>query len=240
MLQYPLEMPGGHLILRYDSQALLLDTGSPVSLGRRSSYRFLDREIPVLQRYQGMSMEQWSERIGINIDALLGCDVLGRYAVAIDPAAGHVVFDGDAASPGSAVAPLWTVAGMPVVEVGLAGKKLRALFHTGATLSCLPELATRTHRCVGVARDCYPGLGEFTTELRQVPLMIGDQPVTLECGVLPSAVEQALRPVELHGIVGADLLRAFNVGWGPGFSELRLVARRLTAPVGLARFEVIH
>jgi len=240
VLQYPLEMPGGHLILRHDAQVLLLDTGSPVSLGRRSTYRFLDREIPVLQRYQGMSMEQWSERIGVNIDVLLGCDVLGRYAVAIDPAAGHVVFDGDPASPGSAVAPLWTVAGMPVVEVGLAGKKLRALFHTGATLSCLRELDTRTHRCVGVARDCYPGLGEFTTELRQVPLMIGDQPVRLECGVLPSAVEQALRPVEVHGIVGTDLLGAFNVGWGPGFSELRLVARRLTAPLRLARFEVIH
>ena len=239
MLRCPLEMPGGHLILRHDDHTLLLATGSPVSMGRRPTYRFLDREIPVLLRYQGMTMEQWSESIGVNIDVLLGCDVLGRHAVTIDPEASHVVFDEDTARPCAHIAPLWTVAGMPVVEIGLAGRKLRALLHTGATLSCLREVDIRAQRCVGVARDCYPGLGEFTTELRQVTLMFGDQQVSLECGLLPPAIEQALRPVDVHGIVGTDLLRAFGVGWGPGFSELRLVALPVSAPVHLARFEVI-
>lgn len=240
MLRCPLEMPGGHPIIRHDDHTLLLDTGSPVSMGRRPTYRFLDREIPVLRRYQGMTMEQWSESVGVNVDALLGCDVLGRYAVAIDPAAGHVVFDEDPPRPCSGVAPLGTVAGMPVVEVGLAVRKLRLLFHTGATLSCLREVDIRALRCVGVARDYYPGQGEFTTELRQVTLMFGDQQVSLECGLLPSAIEHALRPVDVHGIVGTDLLRAFAVGWGSGFSELRLAALPFTAPVRLARFEVIH
>ena len=240
MFRCPLEMPGGHLILRHDTHTLLLDTGSPVSMGRRPTYRFLDREIPVLLRYQGMTMEQWSESIGVNIDALLGCDVLGRHAVTIDPVAGHVVFDEDPPQPCARIAPLQTVAGMPVVEVGLAGRRLRALFHTGATLSCLREVDARAQRCVGVARDCYPGLGEFTTELRQVTLTFGDLPVSLECGLLPSAIEQALRPVDVHGIVGTNLLQAFTVGWGPHFSELRLVARPFMAPVRVDRLEVIH
>jgi hypothetical protein len=233
-------MPGGHLILRHDGHTLLLATGSPVSMGRRPTYRFLDREIPVLRRYQGMTMEQWSESIGVHIDVLLGCDVLGRHAVTIDPVAGDVVFDKDPPRPCARVAPLWTVAGMPVIEVGLAGRKLRALLHTGATLSCLREVDIRGQHCVGVARDCYPGLGEFTTELRQVPLMIGEQPFNLECGLLPPAVEEALRPVEVHAIVGTNLLQTFTVGWGPGFSELRLVARPFTAPIHVTRFEVVH
>src|SRR5512144_3385455 len=240
MLRCPLEMPGGHLILHHDGDTLLLTTGSPVSMGRRSTYRFLDRELPVLRRYQGMTMEQWSESVGVNVDALLGCDVLGRHAVTIDPEAGEVVFDEDPPRPSSGVAPLGTVAGMPVVEVGLAGRKLRALLHTGATLSCFREVDTRTQRCVGVARDCYPGVGEFTTVLRQVTLVFGDLPVSLECGLLPSAVEQALRPVDVHGIVGTNLLQAFTVGWGPRFSELRLVARPFMAPVRVDRLEVIH
>jgi hypothetical protein len=87
---------------------------------------------------------------------------------------------------------------MPVVEVGLAGSKLRLLFHTGATLSCLREVDTRALRCVGVARDYYPGLGEFTTELRQVTLMFGDQQVSLECG-LRLAIEHMATPVT-HGM----------------------------------------
>ena len=240
MLRCPLEMPGGHLILRHDGHTLLLATGSPVSMGRQTTYRFLDREIPVLRRYQGMTMEQWSESVGVNVDALLGCDVLGRHAVTIDPEAGEVVFDEDPPRRSWGVAPLGTVAGMPVVEVRLAGRKLRALFHTGATLSCLREVDSRMQRCVGLARDCYPGLGEFTTVLRAVTLMIGDREVGLECGILPPAIEQALRPVDVHGIVGTDLLRAFAVGWGAGFSELRLVALPFMAPARVDRLEVIH
>jgi hypothetical protein len=238
---YPMEMREGHLILRHDAQALLLNTGCPVSIGRRLSFEFLDREIPALQRYQGMTVEQWSEVIGINIDVVLGSDVLGRYAVAIDPEAGGVVFDDDGAPPHARGARLETVAGMPVVEVGLAGGRRRVLFHTGATLSCLRDVDTRDHPCVGVARDSYPGLGEFATELRQVPLVFGDQRVSLECGQLPAPLERALRTTEIDGIVGTNLLRMFSVEWGSRFSELRLAARgTFTAPVRLARFAEIH
>jgi hypothetical protein len=236
-----MEMRGGHLVVRHDVQALLLNTGCPVSMGRRPSFEFLDREIPALQRYHGMTVEQWSEIIGSHIDVVLGSDVLGRYAVAIDPEAGRVVFDDDAARPHARSARLETVAGLPVVEVGLAGGRRRVLFHTGATLSCLRDADTRAHPCVGVARDSYPGLGEFATELRQVPFVFGDQPASLECGQLPAPLERALRATDIDGIVGTNLLRTFAVGWGSRFSELRLAARdTFTTPVRLARFAEIH
>ena len=241
MRQYPMEMREGHLVVRNDAQALLLNTGCPVSMGRRPSFEFLDREIPALQRYHGMTVEQWSEVIGINIDVVLGSDVLGRSAVAIDPGAGRVVFDDDTARPHARGARLETVAGLPVVEVGLAGGKRRVLFHTGATLTCLRDLDTRAHPCVGVARDSYPGLGEFATELRQVPLVFGDQPISLECGLLPAPLERALRATDIDGIVGTNLLRTFSVGWGSGFSKLRLATRAtFTAPVRLAEFAGVH
>jgi hypothetical protein len=236
-----MELREGHLVIRHDAQALLLNTGCPVSMGRRPSFELLDQEIPALQRYHGMTVDQWSEVIGINIDVVLGSDVLGCYAVAIDPEARQVVFDDAAAPPRACGARLETVAGMPVVEVELAGGRRRVLFHTGATLSCLRDVDTRAHPCVGVARDSYPGLGEFATELRQVPLVFGDQPVSLECGQLPAPLERALRATAIDGIVGTNLLRTFSVGWGPRFSELRLAARdTFTAPVRLARFAAAH
>jgi hypothetical protein len=239
--QYPMEMREGHLVVRHDAQALLLNTGCPVSMGHRTSFEFLDLEIPALQRYHGITVQQWSEVIGINIDVVLGSDVLGSHAVAIDSEAGRVVFDDAAARPNARGAPLETVAGMPVVEVGLAGGRRRLLFHTGATLSCLRDVDTRAHPCVGVARDSYPGLGEFATELRQVPLVFGDQPVSLECGQLPPPLERALRLTDIDGIVGTNLLRTFSVGWGSRFSELRLAARdTFTAPLRRARFAEVH
>jgi len=115
------------------------------------------------------------------------------------------------------------------------------LFHTGATLSCLRDVDTRAHPCVGVARDCYPGLGEFATELREVPFVFGEQPVSLECGLLPAPLERVLRATDIDGVVGTNLFRTFSVGWGPRFKELRLAARATSeTPVPRARFAVMH
>jgi hypothetical protein len=238
LLRFTLDMSAGHLlIIRHGDQTLLLDTGAPASIGRRPTCRFLDREIPLLRSYQGMTAEGWSEIIGVHIDVLLGSEVLGRFDVTIDPDAGTVVFDTAPQELRTAAAPLHTVAGMPAVVFGLAGRRLRALLHTGAALSCLREADIGAYRSVGVVRDHYPGVGEFATDLHLVPLMFGDQPVMLECGRMPPTIERSLGPVDLHGIIGTNLLRTFSVGWGPGFSGLRLVARRRpAAPLGSVRF----
>ena len=238
--EYPLEMFGGHLLIRHKRQALLLATGSPVSVGRRTRCRFLGQEFPLELQYNGLTTDQLSEHVGTRIDVLFGADVLARFAVTIDAETSRVVFGDDRGLHRGRVVPVETIGGIPVVDVGLAGRALRMLFHTGATVSCLPGGDTRPYPCVGVARDFYPGLGEFATELRRVPLTFGDQAVGLICGMLPPVLARSLLLVGVHGIVGTNLLQSFKVGWAPGFRELRLLVRpasaeRLAAPVQLRR-----
>ncbi|HEV8305013.1 MAG TPA: hypothetical protein VGQ25_08640 [Gemmatimonadales bacterium] len=238
--EYALDMFGGHPLIRHDRQALLLATGSPVSVGSRTPCRFLGQEFPVQPQYNGLTAEQLSEHVGTRIDVLLGADVLARFAVTIDAETSRVVFGDERGVPRGRGVPLETIGGIPVVEVGLAGRTLRTLFHTGATVSCLQHADTRPYPFVGVARDFYPGMGEFATELRRVPLTFGDQTVNLVCGVLPPTLARALLLGGVHGIVGTNLLQSYKVGWAPGFGELRLQARpapvvRLTAPQQVRR-----
>lgn len=222
---YPLEMVGGHLLIDDEGQTLLLDTGSPVSVGRGTARCFHGREFPVLQRYNGMTTDSLSETIGTHIDALLGTDVLSWFPVDIDPETQRVTFGWQDAMPGAQLVPLMRVGGLPVVEIEMAGKSLRTLLHTGATVSCFPSALTRPFPFAGIARDNYPGLGEFATELRRIPLTLGGLAVKLVCGVLPPVLEHALSRTGISGLVGTDMLRAFRVGWSPGFTELRLLAR---------------
>lgn len=226
MLRFPVEMVRGHLIVDHEQQKMLLDTGFPVSVGREPACRFLDHDILLLQRYKGMTLDARREDIGTDIDVMIGTDVLSRYPMVIDLDAGEVVIEDDDPPHILGVAPLQAVGGIPVVEIGLGARRLRALLNTGVTLSFLLDVDTRAFRCAGVARECYPGLGEFATELRRVPLTFGDQPVTLDCGLLPSALKRALLPLGVHGVVGTNLLQAFRVGWGAGFNELHLEPRR--------------
>jgi len=238
--EYQLEMFGGHLLIRHERQALLLATGSPVSVGPGTQCRFLGRVFPVQLLYNGLTTEQLSELVGTRIDVLLGADVLTEFAVTIDAETNRVVFGDDRGLRRGLAVPLETIGGIPVVDVGLAGRVLRTLFHTGATVSCLPGVDTRPYPVVGVARDFYPGLGEFATELRRVPLTFGDQAVGLICGMLPPILARSMLLAGVHGIVGTNLLQSFKVGWAPGFRELRLLARpasaeRLAVPVQLRR-----
>ena len=232
MHEFPLELFGGHFFIRHDGLTLLLDTGSPVSVGQRSPYRFLGRDVAVVRQYNDMTIPDLSEIVRTRVDMLLGADVLSRYAVAIDPEAGRVTFGSDPRAPRPRPVPLEVIGGIPVVNVSLAGRPRRVLLHTGASLSCLRDTDTRTYRSVGVARDNYPGLGEFATELRRVPMSIGDQPLTLVCGSLPPVLEQSLVRVRVHGIVGTNLLRSYKLGWAPGFCTLLLWPRRVSAGPG--------
>ena len=229
MYEYPVVVLGGHVILRQGDQVLLLDTGSPVSVGQRSTCRFLGRDFPVQSTYNGMTTDQLSETLGTHIDVLLGADVLAQFRVSIDTETCRVAFGDDQWLTGAKVLPLHSVGGIPVVDVTVAGKARRMLLHTGATVSCLRGADTRPYPCTGVARDFYPGLGEFATELRLVPITFGNQVDELECGSLPPVLERALLMVGVHGLVGTNLLRTFKLGWSPGFYEMRLL--RHAAPV---------
>ena len=230
--EYPVAVLGGHLMLWHDSQVLLLDTGSPVSIGRGPSWRFLGRDFPLESSYNGMTTEELSETLSTQIDVLLGADVLAQFRVTIDTETGLVAFGDDEWLAGARVLPLHTVGGLPVVDVTLAGRSRRLLLHTGATVSCLASRDTDPYPCVGTARDLYPGLGEFATDVRVVPITFGSHTDELECGSLPMALERALLSVGVHGLVGTNLLRSFKLGWSPGFRELRLL--RHTAAVALS------
>lgn len=230
--EYTVAVLGGHLILRHDAQVLLLDTGSPVSVGPGPSWRFLGRDFPVQSRYNEMTTEELSEMLGTPIDVLLGADVLGQFRVTIDTETSRVAFGDDEWLAGARVLPLHTVGGLPVVDVTLAGRSRRILLHTGATVSCLASGDTGPYPCVGTARDFYPGLGEFATELRVVPISFGSHTDELECGSMPPALERALFMVGVHGLLGTNLLRSFKLGWSPGFREMRLL--RHTAAAALS------
>lgn len=230
--EYGVALLGGHLILRHDAQVLLLDTGSPVSVGLGSSYRFLGRDFPVQSIYNGMTTEELSEMLGAHIDVLLGADVLGQFRVTIDTETSRVAFGDDQWLAGARVLPLHTIGGLPVVDVTLAGRTRRLLLHTGATVSCLASADTGSYPCVGTARDFYPGLGEFATELRVVAITFGSHTDELECGSTPPVLERALYMVGVHGLLGTNLLRSFKLGWSPGFTELRLL--RHTAAAALS------
>jgi hypothetical protein len=221
MNEFPLELIDGHVVIRSDGRALLLDTGSPVTLSHLP-LSFLGQEWPVEAEYFGASTEDLSQHAGVRIDVLLGANVLSRFAVAVDTRTNRVVFNSQAILHADLVVPLETLMGIPVMEVGLGGRPLRMWFDTGAPLSYLRAAVAASYPVIRHAQDFYPGVGRFTTAVHRVPLTVRDHAIAMDCGTLPPVLEAGLLKDGVNGIVGTELLNSFGVEWTPGFGELRL------------------
>lgn len=221
MHQLHLELCDGHLIVSDDGQVLLLDTGAPASVARGGKFRFLGREWPAQRTYRGVTTDELSRQVGRKIDVLLGADVLGQFTVRIDTHERRVVVNAAKSEMASAL-PLETVMEVPVLEAAVGGERVRMFFDTGAPLSYLGSGLARNYPLVRKARDFYPGFGEFETDVHAVPVLLGDQAVTLECGVLPPLLETTLPFPRAGGILGTELFNTFVAEWSVGLGELWL------------------
>jgi hypothetical protein len=76
---------------------------------------------------------------------------------------------------------------------------------TGARLSYVDEKIAANYAPIGKESDFYPGIGEFETDVYEIPFQQGEMGFQLRCGVLPKILETALFVTGKRGIVGSEL-----------------------------------
>ncbi|MCM8596365.1 hypothetical protein [Accumulibacter sp.] len=218
---HPYEMIGGHVVIETDDGALLLDTGAPTSVGP-AELHISGRVFRLRPCYGYVTPAYLSREIRTRIDGLLGVDVLREFVLCLDPNRQLASFASEVAELPVAV-PIDLVAGVPVMEVSVGNKVIRAFFDTGAALSYLsPELTVETP-AVGRREDFYPGLGTFETDVFDLETQIGPERLRLTYGHLPHALQRSLMRTSTKGIVGSELLESFVCALSLKDRELRLL-----------------
>ena len=139
---------GGHVILDLGGTKALLDTGSPITLGRQSDWEFLGTRRQLATRFEAITMEALSDAVRTPIDVLLGTDLLSECPFEIDWPSGRVTFAGPSNGAGLAV-PLATRLGHPVATAKFGGETLRFVVDTGAVKSFLPPKRLKAGRASG-------------------------------------------------------------------------------------------
>ena len=201
---------GGHVILVLGPTRALLDTGSPVTVGRQRAWEFLGKPRQLATGFGPIAMDGLSNAVGTRIDVLLGTDLLSECAFDIDWPLRRVTFAGPSNGAGHAV-PLTTRLGLPIATAEFRGETLQFVVDTGAVVSFLPPKRLEGLPRTGLHRDftVYPRITTFETPLYQAPLMLAGDTIDLRWGELPDA----LAPVQLiaNGIVGTELFRQYWV-----------------------------
>lgn len=210
----PLVIRQGHLLIRGGHGRLaLLDTGSPVSIGRGSEYRVAGQSWNPPTSMQAI-LDTAGSHIGRRVEWLLGHDFFAANRVLIDwPARQVRVLERYHPTAEGISIPMELVMGVPVVTGHSSRGTVRAVIDSGAALSYVPADIVAGLTPTGKRTDFYPGFGEFETDVWRVRAEVGGRRLTTSAGVLPPTLQMmfGLLLGSDGWIIGSDFFRGRKI-----------------------------
>ena len=189
----------GILCADFNEGCLIIDTGSPVSLGPDIAVRILDS---VVQLNSSLGIYTWAE-----IQKSLPFDAVGLIGVDAfsDSVLGFDVANNTLARLGASIEGHKTafVMGSPVVQCQIGEDRLSCVLDTGAGLSYLRSDKTAVSgQALGKQYDFHPMLGKFEVETVACTLVVGDQSLTETFGIATAELRQLMDTANIDAILG--------------------------------------
>ena len=170
---YQLEMVNGHLVTQIEGKSVLIDSGVPISIGKNPTFHFLNEVHTLSQEYMGVTLKYLEKMVGSSIDILMGADILKRYCLTIDLQGERITFGEQPAFKSASRVPMTTFMGTPIVRLSVDSQDLEMFVDTGAKLSYVNKTIAANYSPVGKEKDFYPGMGEFETQVFEIPFTLG-------------------------------------------------------------------
>ncbi|WP_348263251.1 VWA domain-containing protein [Telmatobacter sp. DSM 110680] len=210
--KYQLELFDNYPVALIDGKRVLLDTGSPFSVGNGDRFEIAGQPFR-FQGQLGVTTDKLSQWMNTQIDALLGTDVLSKFVVALDWWNSTVTFSPQGSKLLGEDLPVEQLMGTPVLKLRTTAGKCKALFDTGAKLCYMPRSAVADLFPVNHVRDFHVMGGPFETDVYEVDVKIAQHSFIANCGVLPEALASLVgKATGIEWVIGTDLLRQGAIG----------------------------
>ena len=195
------QVVGGILCADFNEGRLIIDTGSPVSLGPDTTIQLLGCAIQLNSTIGNYAWAQIQESLPFDAVGLIGVDAFSESSLGFDltndtlallemPVEGnHEPF----------------IMGSPVIRCQVGEENLLAVLDTGAGLSYLRDAQLATFgKSLGRTRDFHPLLGEFEVDTVECSVMVGDQSVTEVFGLANEDLQRLMQIATIDGILGTS------------------------------------
>jgi hypothetical protein len=218
-----------HLLLLHEGRHWIIDTGCPISFGNAAREPISQKSLNRCNVFfdKSVDAETISGYVGLQVDGLIGCDILNQFDVLIDLRPGVMKMS---VSVGELGPPEGTLAvdiaqfqeSIPYLTLTLGRQAGRYIFDTGAQLSYhVGPIPADASPCTP-ADDFWIPLGEFQTETHHASVKIQDKEARLRFGVPPKKLADGLASVKFHGIIGNETLIGRCTGYFPRRGKLHL------------------
>jgi len=120
------------------------------------------------------------------------------------------------------------IAGVPLVEVSIAGHPINLVLDTGAKITFLDPAIIRDYPQVGKISDFFPFSGRFQTTRHEVPISIAGQEIMLQPGKTPKGLQGFFTKfnkagrLNIQGLLANDLYYHFKAHFELGRSRIVL------------------
>jgi len=209
---YRLDLFDNYPVALIDGKRILLDTGSPFSIGSGERFEIAGQSFK-FQGQMGITTDKLSQWMNTHIDVLLGSDVLSKFVVAVDWWRGTLVFSPHGSDLPGEDLPVERLMGTPVLKLQTANGETKALFDTGAKLCYMPMRAAAGMVPSNHVQDFHVMTGPFDTDVYEVQVEIAGHPFIANCGVLPKSLASMVGGMTgIDWIIGTDLLRQGAIG----------------------------
>jgi len=212
----------GHILLPHGTGTALVDTGSPFSFSS-VPLAFGGRQYNLPKEFMGMTPQTISELSGLEIDTLIGCDILSNHSIRIRWREQCLDIDVEEnPSEESILSPMRTLSGCPIFPLTIENRSTLAILDTGAHLSYISPDFVSGKAASGQKADFHPLTGHFTVNTWMLQTSLGGRNLTVEYGVLEGELQflvaSAMMLADASAIIGTELLEHYDctISWPLG------------------------
>lgn len=207
---FPTQFHNGYLTIETKGIHALIGTGVMDSMCTCGEIELEGRVFPVKQQTLRITPTHLREQLQMEIDALIGADILSRFDYRINPFRQDITFSSDEIHPYGYASHFNLYRSVPIVSISIGPKEIPVFFNTASRISWLqPEIA-KEYPKVGEDRVFYPGIGWCDTPLHRVLIWVSGSDIELDVGIPPAPLLTTLKMTHTQGILGGDIFH------GPG------------------------
>lgn len=204
-----------HVIIIDDYKGYLLDTGSPMTFCENECVKLFGKVFPASKPFFGSNLQEINDFIGLELEALIGCDILNQFDIVFREKEGKVVFYTEFSITNEERVDIHIIGGVPCFRVEVNSQTINVIFDTGAKISYINENYVSKLTPKKTLQDFNPIFGSFETNIYEIPIKIAKHTLVIDAGVLPKSIENQIRSINCYGIFGPDIFFSFTVGYCP-------------------------
>ena len=202
----------GHLIFEYNGLKVLVDTGSPITIGKEKNFEFMGLQYSCETNFLGKGIPEISSLMGFSIDVLMGLDLIRQFYIKTDYQNKEITFSTEEIPfEANCSIPIVLENGAVCVNLNVEGHAVKFALDTGAKISYIDASFTDGKPVIETKSDFSPMIGNFNTPIYSMRASAGNQTFPVNFGKLPSLIASMLKMMGIYGAIGFDLFNAFTI-----------------------------